>query len=226
MDDDDEDFGSPGERRLFLARWPDGSATLLSASSLDEVADLLDEVADPGACSVVEFEGDVCFDLRLAEDPASGRFLTAEIESLDRDPCGLSLVETAFPRVREMLAQHEDMPPDSETWKRAVSDEAASVPVASAAWTRAVVRFVNQLFGPPDRTAALRQMMDVSVPREPRPETPEQQAMFEAEQRRLAQRLEEKLMPGDRAARAAKPPKKPPKKPTRPGNSRRPPRGR
>ena len=70
--EDDDLFEDGPNRRVYLARWPDGSATLLTARSLVEVADLLDEIGDPGGCEVAPYDGAVCVHLRPQPSPEAG----------------------------------------------------------------------------------------------------------------------------------------------------------
>lgn len=51
---------------LFIARWPDGSAWIVEAESMVDVAELLDEVDDPGACEVQKYVGPFAVALRPA----------------------------------------------------------------------------------------------------------------------------------------------------------------
>lgn len=57
---------------LFIARWPDGSAWIVDAESMSDVAEILDEVADPGACEVQEYAGPFAIELRPASAPQGG----------------------------------------------------------------------------------------------------------------------------------------------------------
>jgi hypothetical protein len=60
--------------------------------------------------------------------------------------------------------------------------------------------------GGADKTAALRDMMRVTIPGEPKPEIPEQERLFRQEKKRITERVAEAL------SGSSAPPKKPPKR--------------
>jgi hypothetical protein len=50
---------------LYLVRWPDLTASLVRAADEDELAMMLDEVADPGCASIQEYEGPLWVDFSV-----------------------------------------------------------------------------------------------------------------------------------------------------------------
>ncbi len=50
---------------MYLVRWPDLSAALVSAANEDDLMDILDEVADPTGCMWTRYRGPVFLEFRL-----------------------------------------------------------------------------------------------------------------------------------------------------------------
>ena len=67
---------------LYVARWPDGTVWIVNAGSLAGVADVLDEVGDPGACEVQPFDGPFAIEACL---PKESRGADASLEFSETD---------------------------------------------------------------------------------------------------------------------------------------------
>lgn len=65
-------------------------------------------------------------------------------------------------------------------------------------WAAAVEEWWESVGGPADRSAALRDMMRVTIPGEPRVETPQQSKLFADAQRRMIERVVSGLSQPDR----------------------------
>src|SRR5262245_8139788 len=90
---------------LFIARWPDGSAWLVDAESMAEVANILDEVSDPGACEVQPYEGPFAVELRPAkrrEDEAIFDFRETAAADTTSEMQG-AILKAAYPRLHAAL---------------------------------------------------------------------------------------------------------------------------
>ena len=224
-DDDDDDDLIPAllERQLFLARWPDGSATLLTASCLEEVADKLDELGDPGKCEVSVYDGPIAIDIKPRQSVDGDEYLDVALARFeDTLETQLEIMRVGFPKLHRVVRAHQDdleepHPVAAPRWDAALAEERERDLQPSGEWADGIASWWEATSGvSPDRTAALRQMMGVTVPGEPKPETPEQQRMFEAQQRRMMESVAAKLVPAvSRPAKPRKPArskKQPPKK--------------
>lgn len=216
LDDDFDDLDDAMyDEALFAVRWPNGSASVVQACSLKEVAMYVDEIDDPGRCEVARFQGSLSLTFeptRQLEDNWL-EFSASQFES-SRD-CQRELIRAAYPVLNEALdawearrSDEEIEQIDSAAWSAAIEKEMARELAPSEEWTAAISAWWRDMSGgSPDRTAALRQMMDVTIPGEPQPETPEQRAWFAAEQRRMMERVADALH-GEMAVRAAPSPPK------------------
>lgn len=164
---------------LFLARWPDGSAWIVSAAAMSEVADILDEAGDPGMCEVQAYDGPFAIELRVPEKPQEGTLLTVSLTGSETSAQMQEVVvEAAFPRVHEAL-QAADRDEDGvlaneEDWTKAVAREVDRELAPSAEWAEGVREWWESMTGTPaDRSAAIRDMHGVSIPGEPKVEAPE-----------------------------------------------------
>jgi hypothetical protein len=175
-----------------------------------EVADILDQEADPGACEVYPYKGPLAIELRPAED------FTLECSVIGTDTgydMNRAIMKLAYPALLQVLEQGEGEP-DAEAWSAAVEAERRRELHPSPEWADGVRDWWEQMSGgDADKTAALRDMMRVTIPGEPKPETPEQERLFQEAQERMMEGVG-KVLSG-----ASKPPKesskKPPKKPSK-----------
>ncbi|HEU4735001.1 MAG TPA: hypothetical protein VFT22_44215 [Kofleriaceae bacterium] len=206
---------------LFIARWPDGSAWILEAESMPDVAEILDEVADPGACEVQEYTGPFAIELRPVSQPQDGAIF--EFSLTDGDTAydmQQALLEAAFPGLQVALdaamGQESGGEPKDEDWAEAIARELDRELVPSSEWAESVRMWWEARTGvPADRSAALRDMQDVTIPGEPKIETPEQRELFQRAQHQITKRIVDLL---------ATPKPKPPKRPRPPSTGRRPPK--
>lgn len=229
----DETANAP--TRLYVARWPDGTAMILSADSMADVAERLDEVGDPGTCEVVALQGPLALCLRPKFEPTEPFYFDLSLDTLD-DALDVqrAIMRAAFPLLHEMIEQsrdeHGEAHVDREEWSRVAARETERELRPSATWASAIATWWEEMSGtPPDRSAALRDHMRVTIPGEPVP-SPSMRKHFEAEHARIRQRIDAALSggpkretgPRKKKAPAGKPAAK--KKPPRgsgPGRSRR-----
>jgi hypothetical protein len=208
---------------LFIARWPDGSAWIVEADSMPEVAEILDEVADPGACEVQEYDGPFAIEMRPAAHHEGGNpFSFGPIDGDTSYEMQEAILEAAFPHLRADMesARGEDgsLEVSDAAWSAAVARETDRDLHASSEWAESVrVWWEERTGAPADRSAALRDMQGVTIPGEPKIETPEQREMFDSMQSRIIQRVAEQLTspktkPPKRPARKRPAPKRPRKK--------------
>ncbi len=151
--EDDDLFDEPN-RRVYLARWPDGSATLLTARSLVEVADLLDEIGDPGGCEVAPYDGAVCVHIRPQPNPEAG-YLALHEGSFEYEDARVSLLHAAFPSLAELVdrsdpADEEPTEPSAAEWAAAAEREQSRELHPSPAWAAALSAWWNQIAGRAD----------------------------------------------------------------------------
>lgn len=205
MTEDDEDEAANHDRalatRLFVARWPDGTAMIISAESMAEVAGKLDEVGDPGACEVVPLDGSIAIVARPCSSPAGEMYLDVSLDALD-DALEVqrSIMAAAFPALYELIEQSRDddgcVDVDPSAWSAAIAREAARKLAPSTSWTNAIKEWWEETSGTSaDRSAALRERMRVTIPGEPAP-SPTMRGLFDAENRRIRQRIEAALGAG------------------------------
>jgi hypothetical protein len=219
---------------LFIARWPDGSAWIVDAESMPEVAEMLDEVADPGACEVQEYAGPFAIELRpAAQRPSGAIFEFCQTDGDTAYDMQETILEAAFPQLHAALdaVRGEDgsREPSDDAWAKAVAHEVDRDLKPSSEWAESVRDWWEaRTGGPADRTAALRDMQGVTIPGEPKIETPEQRELFRRTQRNLAQQVANMLAtPKPKTPR--RPPSTrgtPPAAPRRPGTPRPPSRSR
>jgi hypothetical protein len=113
--------------RLFVARWPSGITTLISADSLEDAFVLLDDVDDPGSCEVTPYVGNLWLTVRPSDDPAKGLLDLChrperEIDS-QRD-----LIDIAYPVLSQLLEAAERATEDGDT---------IEIPIAPSRWVEA-----------------------------------------------------------------------------------------
>jgi hypothetical protein len=119
--------------RLYIARWPDGTATVFTAHSMEHAVDRIDEIGEPGLCEVAELGADLWLTFRPSpRNPEDGPLMlcyrpVVEIDSQQ------DIIAAAFPVVSQVIesAQHaaddgevveEDI--DPVRWRDAVAIEA------------------------------------------------------------------------------------------------------
>jgi hypothetical protein len=180
---------------LFIARWPDGSAWIVDAESMPDVAELLDEVADPGACEVQEYAGPFVIELRPAAQRQGGAIFEFATTDGDTDyDMQEALLEAAYPQLHAALdaVRGEDgsREPSDDAWAAAVAREVDRDLKPSSEWAESVRDWWEARTGvPADRSAAVRDMQGVTIPGEPKIETPEQRELFHQTQRNLVEQV-------------------------------------
>lgn len=96
-------MSEPGKvTRLYLARWPDGTATIFSAMSFEHAVDRIDEVGDPGECEVVALDDDLWLTMRPSDDPEESMLALCRrpIAEIDSQP---AIVAAAFPVLSKLV---------------------------------------------------------------------------------------------------------------------------
>jgi hypothetical protein len=148
---------------------------------MEEVADILDEAGDPGACEVRPYTGPLALEFKPSADFELDFSMAGGDTAYDMR---LALLNAAYPALRKTLTHNEE--PSTEEWLAAVEIERKRKLRPSTKWAESVRRWWEEMAGgEADKTAALREMMDVTIPGEPKPETPEQRRLFEEAQRRM-----------------------------------------
>lgn len=149
---------APPWTRLYLARWPDGTVTLLSGTSLEHVVDQLDAVGDAATCEVVPFERDLWLTFRPADGPDTGPLVLAPDPTSEIDSQA-DIVELAFPVLHRLVTsatiEHddgdsEDVPIEREAWNEATAIERERILSPSPTWRSAIEAWWTAL-GPADR---------------------------------------------------------------------------
>lgn len=144
---------SDGWTRLYVARWPGGTVTLLAAESLEHAADLIDEVDDAAACEVVPLAGPLWLSMRAAADPSDGPLAlvhqpTREIDSQE------AIVEAALPVLHRVIAgarretpdgDIDEEPIDVDAWRAARALEDDRILSPSPEWKATIVEWWNNL---------------------------------------------------------------------------------
>lgn len=135
--------------RLYLARWPSGAVTVLSAESMDQVADHLDQVADASECEVVPFDGDLWLTMGPADDPSGGPLSLLHRPTLEIDSQE-AIIEKAYPVLHKLIeasptetadGDHDDEPIDLEAWQAARAMERDRILSPSPVWKRAITEW-------------------------------------------------------------------------------------
>lgn len=207
--------------KLFVARWPDGTAWIVRARSLPDVADILDRAADPGPCDVAEYDGPFALQIRPAPTTKDASYVVFEDAEADDVTIEMHehLLKVAYPTLADVVdnERDEDGLIDEERWRAAVAGELARKVEPSPEWAAGVKKWWEAFSGhKAEHSAALRRMQGVSIPGEPKIESPAQAALFDAAQKRIMNAtmgfLSGKAKPAKK--KAAKQPRKPtPKKP-------------
>jgi hypothetical protein len=216
--------------RLYVARWPNGTAMVVSAESMADVADRLDELGDPGTCEVVQLDVPLALVVRPAREQRGAMFLETSLDALD-DAIDVerAIMSAVFPRLSEVVEQSRDAGGRAhvsrDAWRNAIEREKGRELAPSAAWARAVGEWWEEMSGGrPDETAAARDHMRVTIPGEPEPHQSAAPA-FEAERRRIRKRIDAALgldgSPAPSAKRTEPPVARPKTKTPRVGPSRR-----
>jgi hypothetical protein len=137
---------SPSWTQLFLARWPDGTVTLISGTSMEHIVDQLDAIGDAATCEVVSFERNLWLTFRPNEVPANG------LIALVHDPVSevdsqADILELSFPVLHRVgnasTIEHDDgdlerVPIDSEAWNQAVPIERDRILSPSLEWRASI----------------------------------------------------------------------------------------
>lgn len=132
--------------RLYLARWPSGAVSVLSAESMDQVVDHLDQVTDASECEVVPFDGDLWLTMGPADDPSVSPLSLLHRPTLEIDSQE-AIIEKAFPVLHKVIeasrhetadGDHEDEPIDSEGWRAAKGMERDRILSPSPEWKAAI----------------------------------------------------------------------------------------
>ena len=88
--------------RLYVARWPDGTATLFTAQSLEHAVDRVDEIDEPQECEVVPFDGDLWLTFRPSTDPADSPLILCHRPELEIDS-QRHIISTSFPVISQVI---------------------------------------------------------------------------------------------------------------------------
>lgn len=201
--------------RLYVARWPGGRAMIISADSMTEVAARLDEVGDPGTCEVTPLDHPVALVLRPRGLPVGGSLHEVSLDALeDALEVQQAINRAAFPHLHALIEASSDAgEPDIDlaAWGDAVTREMERTLAPSAEWAHAVAVWWEEMTGArSDRTAAAREHMGVTIPGEPQPASAAR-VHFEAEHRRIRERVDAALGLDETHPRAKQPVKKSPK---------------
>lgn len=117
-------MSEPGKlTRLYLARWPDGTATIFSAECFEHAVDRIDEIGDPQECEVVPFDGDLWLTLKPSDDPAQGLLALHRRPALEVDS-QQEIVSAAFPVLSNLVEassrdEGDDRDINPEQWREA-----------------------------------------------------------------------------------------------------------
>ena len=145
--------------RLYLARWPTGAVTLLAAESLEQVADLLDQVDDAAECEVVPYDGELWLTMQPASDPEAGPLALVHRPTLEVDSQE-EIVEKAYPVLHRLIesARREmadgdvvDEPIAVDAWLDARRMEQDRILAPSPQWKAAVEQWWNAMGGVPPK---------------------------------------------------------------------------
>lgn len=179
---------------LFLARFPGGQSLIVNAESLEGVADVVDEVADPGECEVSEYQGPLVLRCQIDLSDDDNPVLALSNAQVDASEEMLkAVIQAAYPAVAKLYKQKRE--PRRTSWERAIDQECERELRTDAAWGRAVTRWWEEFSGAPaDRSAALRQHAGVTIPGEPKVVTAAQQALFDAANRRATEAVARALL--------------------------------
>jgi hypothetical protein len=92
---------------LYVARWPDGAATVFSAESLKHAVELIDTINSPHECEVVPLAGELWLTLRPADDLAGGPLVLCHRPTIEIDS-QREILAVAFPVLSRIVegAQH------------------------------------------------------------------------------------------------------------------------
>ncbi len=156
----------------------------------------MDEIDDPGTCEVSRYDGPLAISIRPMPLPDGEVFINVSFDALDdtRD-VQRAIVRGAYPRLEPVVNADgtDDELATANDWRPAVTEELAREMEPSKEWADAIAAWWETMAnGSVDRSAALRDMMRVTIPGEPRP-APELRALFEAEHRRIRQRIDRTL---------------------------------
>ena len=89
---------------LYVVRWPAFNVSLVRARNEEELLDILDEVADPGACRWAVYKGPVFIDLDLPVHPKRSEGASPALSDADVELEGIEDLETDGPLFKLSLA--------------------------------------------------------------------------------------------------------------------------
>jgi hypothetical protein len=202
--------------KLFLARWPSGVSLLVRAGHPEDVANILDELGDPGTCEVTEYRGPLVVECRVEvgdEDTPVLRVRDAAVDANDemlREVSG-----AAYPALSALLAS--DREPSAAEWKAAIAKDAERDLSPSAEWGAAVARWWKSTSGVrADHSAAVRRQMGVTIPGKPKVMTAAEEAVAEKASARAMSSVSRALAGNKKTKKPARPKTtKPARKPVR-----------
>lgn len=126
--------------RVFVARWPNGSVTVLSAETAEHAADLLDQVGNAGRCEVTPLDGWLWLTFQPASDPnPDGPLALVHRPKIEVD-AQAQIVKAAYPVLARIVdrAKTDEAPIDVSVWAAAVTMERERILAPSAEWKEAV----------------------------------------------------------------------------------------
>ncbi|MBZ0232480.1 MAG: hypothetical protein K8M05_09150 [Deltaproteobacteria bacterium] len=127
--------------RVFVARWPNGSVTVLSAETAEHAADLLDQVGNAGRCEVTPLEGWLWLTFQPAVDPDAGPLALVHRATVETDSQA-AILAAAYPVLHEIM--HAESP-SASAWADAMAIERGRILAPSSEWKRAVGRSWDSL---------------------------------------------------------------------------------
>jgi hypothetical protein len=139
--------------RLYIARWPDGTATVFTAQSMEHAVDRIDEIDEPQECEVVPFDADLWLTFRPSVDPAEGPLMLCHRPVVEIDS-QRNIIAAAFPVISQVVASahretedgdlvDEDI--DPMRWRDAIAMEADRILSPSPEFKEAIEGWWNAL---------------------------------------------------------------------------------
>jgi hypothetical protein len=131
---------------LYIARWPNGTATVFTADSFEHAVDRVDEIGEPHECEVVPFEGDLWLTFRPSADPANSPLTLCHRPLVEIDS-QRNIIATAFPVISQVIesAHREtedgdvvDEDVDPARWRDAAAIEGDRILAPSAEFKEAI----------------------------------------------------------------------------------------
>jgi len=132
---------------LYVARWPDGTATVFTAYSMEHAVDRIDEIDEPGECEVTPFDAHLWLTFRPTPlDPANGPLILCHRPEREVDSQS-DIIATAFPVISQVVESAQHKGDDGDTieddidpvrWRDAVAIEADRILAPSAELKEAI----------------------------------------------------------------------------------------